>query len=309
MAYRFKHGDSSVQDALRRIALDQIDKAIEETNERALSIHEKVHQARKRCKKLRGLLRLVRPAFDDYRAENACFRDAARALSFVRDAEVLIGTYDGVVDAYRDQIERAAFGAIRRRLTLRRKAIAERQREVKRRLAHVGEIMREARRRARDWRLSDSGFDALAGGLGKTYKRAAKAIAAAQSDPTPEAFHEWRKRIKYHGYHARLLSPIWREPLKAHREAAERLSDLLGAHHDLTVFQQALAEPDAFHKPAEIAVMIGLARRRQAALASDAFPLGTRLLAEPTAHLAARWQAYWDIWRQEGASSETALAA
>ncbi len=300
MAYRFKHGDASVQDGFRRIALDQIDKAIDELGDEALELHAKVHQLRKRCKKLRGLIRLVRPAFGEYRAENACLRDAAHSLSFVRDTDVLIGTYDKVVEAYRDQIARAAFASIRRQLTLRRKGLGERQRDIDRRFAQFGDTMSEARRRVRDWRLSGSGFPVLAGGLARTYKRAAKAMATAQAKPTPEAFHEWRKRIKYHGYHVRLLAPVWPQPMKARLEAAERLGDLLGEHHDLAVFQQTLAAaPNDFGHSADVEVMIGLARRRQAALAADALPLGARLSAEPAGALCARWQAYWTVWRGE----------
>jgi hypothetical protein len=59
MAYRFKHSDASVQDGLHRVALDQIDKAIDECANGKLELHEKAHQLRKRCKKLRGLSRLV----------------------------------------------------------------------------------------------------------------------------------------------------------------------------------------------------------------------------------------------------------
>ncbi len=297
MAYRFKRGDHSVQDGLRRIALDQIDKAIAEAGDRRLELHEKVHQLRKRCKKLRGLIRLVRPAFADYAAENAALRDAARSFSFVRDTDVLIGTYDKVVEAYGDQIERAAFASIRRQLTLRRKALSERQRDIDSRLAQFGKTMRELRRRARHWHLTEDDFDALAGGLTKTYKRAGKAMAACQSEASPEAFHEWRKRIKYHGYHVRLLVPVWPGPMKAHEKAAARLGNFLGEHHDLAVFQQTLAAaPEDFGHAADVDVMIGLARERQAALAAEAFPLGARLLAEPASALCGRWRAYWTVW-------------
>ena len=48
-----------------------------------------VHDVRKRCKKVRGLLRLVRPGLGpDYRRANADVRDAARELSSLRDAHV-----------------------------------------------------------------------------------------------------------------------------------------------------------------------------------------------------------------------------
>ena len=97
MAYRFKRGNSSVEAGVRRIATEEIDGAIDEIDDNGLELHETVHQVRKRCKKLRGLIRVVRPAFDDYQDENAAFREAARALSYVRDTEALIETYDDLV--------------------------------------------------------------------------------------------------------------------------------------------------------------------------------------------------------------------
>jgi hypothetical protein len=53
-----------------------------------------VHQVRKLCKKLRGLIRLVRPEFDNFQKEDEFFRDAARELSYVRDAQSIIGLID-----------------------------------------------------------------------------------------------------------------------------------------------------------------------------------------------------------------------
>ena len=64
--------DESVEEAVQRIVREQIDKAIDEINDRELDRHETVHQVRKRCKKIRGLIRLVRPQLEDtYDRENA----------------------------------------------------------------------------------------------------------------------------------------------------------------------------------------------------------------------------------------------
>jgi CHAD domain-containing protein len=310
MAYRFKHRDKSVQDGFRRIARDQIETAVAEIDNRRLSAGETVHQIRKRCKKVRGLIRLVQPMFDDYKAENAEFRDAAHALSFIRDTAVMITTYDKLLAAYRHQVERANFARIRRHLTARQNQISRRRGEIDERLALVRAAMVKARKRAPHWRLNDDGFDALAGGLTKNYKRAEKALAAARQNPIPAAFHEWRKRIKYHGYHTRLLEPMWPSALNIHRKDADRLGDLLGDHHDLEVFRQALAhDPEAFGNTKTVEVMVGLIRRRQAVLEADAFALGARFLSEPDDALLQHWRALWDIWQDETPAEEAALAA
>ena len=303
MPYRFKHDDASVQEGLRRIALDQIDKAIEDSHgdDRA----EAVHAVRKRCKKLRGLVRLVRPVFDGYGDENTAFRDAARALSGVRDAQVMQETYDKLLDRFDGEVERAPFGIVRRRLTLQRREMAG-TRDLDAELTEFRAKMRTARKRADDWSLDGKGFPALAGGLGKTYGRAGQAMRRARKKPTGETMHEWRKRAKYHWYHARLLTPIWPQPMAAHADAADTLSDLLGDHHDLVVFRETLADGD-FGDAA--AALSGLAVRQEAELAAAAFTLGARLFAEPSDALAARWARYWRAWRKCTPSADAVAPA
>jgi CHAD domain-containing protein len=297
MAYRFHERDTTVADGFRRIAIEQIDKAIGEIDDDALRLPEKVHQVRKRCKKLRGLIRLVRPVFGGYGTENAAFRDAARALSGVRDSDVFIETYDDLTKIYEAQIERRAFAPIRRHLTLSKQR-AETAVVDDARLKTFRAAIKSARSRAHCWRLEADGFDAIGGGVTKTYRRARKAMARAAEVRTAEAFHAWRKRMKYHWYHARLLTPIWPAVLKPHRAAAKRLSDALGDHHDLAVFRQRLADgPDPVAgKTAE--VLVGLMDQRQAVLEAEAFALGERVLAEPPKALSARWTAYWNAWRR-----------
>ncbi|MEE4144206.1 MAG: hypothetical protein V2I26_05340, partial [Halieaceae bacterium] len=53
-------------DNIRLVARDQIDKALTELADTTLGPHQVVHQVRKRCKKIRGLIRLVRPVFSAY---------------------------------------------------------------------------------------------------------------------------------------------------------------------------------------------------------------------------------------------------
>jgi len=161
--------------------------------------------------------------------------------------------------------------------------------------------MREARQRADSWQVHGDGFAAIEGGLVKTYRRGRKALRAAYEAPGTESFHEWRKRVKYHWYHVRLLQDVWSEMMEVREEAAHDLSDLLGDDHDLAVLRETLlAEPEAFGSERDVQAFIGLIDRRRAELQAAARPLGERVFAEKPKRLAARLGSYWQTWKNRG---------
>jgi len=290
--------ENSVQKSIRKIAGEQIDKAIAEINDESLDRHEVVHQVRKRCKKLRGLIRLVRPNFDRYSEENAAFRDIARELSYVRDAQSMLECFDDLLGHFVDQIDPDAFTRIREILHDRRDEVAADEEGLVSQLQVTLEKLHEARARVETWKISDRGFSSLAGGLQKTYGRACDAIEEAYADPTAENFHEWRKRVKYHWYHARLLRRIWEPMLKAQRKAADELSDLLGDEHDLAVLRETLLnDPERFGSEEDVQALIGLIDQRRQEFQDRAKPLGRRLFSESPKQLSGRFEGYWDVWR------------
>lgn len=292
---------------MRHTAQSQVEKAIAEIEDSDLSIGDTVHQIRKRCKKVRGLIRLVRPRFDAYALENAAFRDEAANLSFVRDAEAILETHDALIKYYSDQIDTSTYLTIRHQFVERKEGIV-REKELEEKLVHFRDAMTEAKARIRDWHIGGDGFVAVAGGFGKTYKRSRKALAEASEQPTAESIHEWRKRVKYHWCHARLLTGIWPKTMTPHIAAAKELADLLGAHHDLAVLQNAVTAAFDGH-PRKVKTYLGLAERRQAQLEAQAFDCGRKLLAEKPSALTRRWGIYWEVWRTEDEALHLARAA
>ena len=288
-----------VEQQVRAIADYQIGSALGELDRSEEEREDIVHDVRLRCKKLRGLIRLVRPAFDDYKGENAAFRHIAHLYEDMRDAKVMQDTYDLLIEAFGDQVDRSAFASVRREMTSRRKAVLARadwdalREEARTRLD-------DARERARGWSLEAEGWDALGGGLAKTHKRALKAMEKAANRPTGPRHHEWRKRAKYHWYHTRLLKHSYPEALKPRAAAIKDLSDLLGDHHDIHVFIEKLeAEPGAFGEEETIALLRAMAERRSEQLESEARALGEKLFAESTDALVKRYGDYWSAWEDE----------
>lgn len=305
MAYQFSPHDESVRSGLRRIAREQINKAVAEIDDAKLPPAETIHQVRKRCKKLRGLIRLVQPAFDAYAQENARIRDAARLLSGARDDDVLIETFDALVAGEAAAEERGDLAGVRERLTARRDANRRRpdagEPRADERLARFRDEMTAALARVEGWELSGKGFGAIAGGLEKTYRRGRRAFRAARADPSADNIHEWRKRVKYHGYHTRLLAPVWPQTMEAWAMEAGRLGDLLGDHHDLSVFAGVLAKDFAIAgNPDLLETLVRMARARQSELEVEVFGLGARLFADRPEALVKSWRGRWRAWRKEG---------
>mgnify|MGYP006278008515 CR=1 FL=1 len=302
MGYRIEKNET-VEQAIRRVTCEQIDKAWTELTDASLDRHEAVHQARKRFKKVRAVLRLARGSLDEvYALENVWFRDIARTLARVRDAGALIETVDGIRQTFAEQIEPDAFAAAREALVRRRGELAKESGDLSDRTADVAAQLRAIRGRVERWRLSAAGFDALEPGLRRTYRRGRKALGAAYEELTPEAFHEWRKRVKYHWYHVRLLREVWPGLMKARRRGVKDLADRLGDSHDLAVLQRTLREsPEEFGDTREVQALLGLVRRRQTELRAEARPLGRRIFAEKPKALSKRIARYWRAWADEPA--------
>jgi hypothetical protein len=190
VSYRLKL-DESAPAGLKRIAFEQADDAIHRL--RQDDVHEAVHEARKDCKKIRALLRLARDAVggEAYQRENAHWRDAAREVSTLRDAQVLVESFDEL------RAELAWDGArvtqLRQTLTRRRDALLA-DLEARDAIAGVVEALERGRERIAAWRIPACGFDALEGGLARVYRRGRKGCRKAKDDADTQTLHDWRKR-------------------------------------------------------------------------------------------------------------------
>ncbi len=293
IAYRLRQDDRDVTDAVRRIASEQLSAAVDALGKGAPS-DGAVHEARKRMKKVRGLIRMVRPVFPAYADENRALRDAARRIAGLRDAHVVVATLDDLLKRHDEPLDERAFRDFRQTLAGHDKATTRKAQRAA--MDDVTAELRAARQRVDHWFLTDTGFDAVAGGVAKTYDRMRADADAVAGEADDAAWHEWRKRVKYHGYHVRLLRELWKPQMQARREAIDRLGDALGLHQDLHVFEGRLDE-DALSDEAR-RVLRGLVERRKVELEDRARRLGARLVADKPKALLKRWSVWWRIWRE-----------
>ena len=307
MPYRLRHGET-VATGIPRIVREQIDRALAEVDE--LDRAEAIHQVRKRCKKIRGVLRMVRKPLekdDLYGLENAWYRDAARRISGVRDADAMIEAFDKLTEG---QSEVAGSEAVRAGLVARRdRAAAGAGEESAESLTGVASALREGALRVGSWRIGE-GFDAIGPGVAATYARGRTAMEAAYDDPSPERFHEWRKRAKYHWYHCRILEDLWKPVMAGRVEALSDLSDLLGDDHDLAVLSETIGgSPEDFSDGGGLAAVLGMAERRRRELQAEARAIGEKVYAEKPKAFTRRFRHYWDAWCREETPAGTVAEA
>ncbi|ATD67554.1 hypothetical protein CNR27_09000 [Luteimonas chenhongjianii] len=296
VAYRVKHKDSDATASLRRIARDQVTAALRSIDHANDDTASAIHEVRRRCKKIRALLRLVRPSFDGYRDENAAFRDIAATLGPMRDADILIAAFDQVVGAAGAE-GAGAPDPIRAQLHARREEL-EHEADSQALLQDAREALTAALQRIEHWQLSRKGFGAFEAGLESTYRRGRKAMRTACRNGEDAAFHAWRKRCKEHGFHLRLLRPIWPGPMRAEHDCASELGELLGLHHDFAVLASRLRAMPGID-PAMAEALSDRIATQQEELASRACSLGARLYALPPAALAKSWRRRHAAWRRD----------
>ncbi|MBI2382675.1 MAG: CHAD domain-containing protein [Gammaproteobacteria bacterium] len=243
-----------------------------------------VHEARKRCKKLRAWLRLLHDPLDArYAPLESGLRAVAHRLSGQRVLEALVETWPELGAGLPPR--------------LRQRCGAGLERHVRRELA----ALRRPAGAARSFERLRGGFDGLiltglsaddlATGLCDTYRRARRRYRRAGETASAADLHAWRKHAKYHGYQCALVAPLW--PRLGRRvKRLKQLSDLLGRHHDLEELIALLqAHPARFGGKAAVAQIVDHLRERQGVAADAALELGKTLFDRKTRP--------W--WRAQGA--------
>ncbi len=311
MAYRIEPGES-VADAVRRIAREELDAAMRDLgDDLANDPAEAIHDCRKRCKKIRGLVRIVRPALGNrvYRALNDEARDAATELSHLRDSSAAHETFSALLATVSDRRtdeSAAALDAVEAGLR-RRRAAAEARLDsthdrVQRARAHLDRLATHVDAISFD----TTGWDAIGPGFTSTYRRGHEALDLVRIRPTGQQFHRWRKSAKYTWHHVQLLSPTAPMILDPLAEAFHDLSGVLGEAHDLDLLADWMRDDDRRADDApDPSPVLALTDQRRNELERQAIALGTRLYAERPKRIAARIGRYWQAWIDEVESEPT----
>ena len=265
--------DGTLEESVERVRREQLEAAADGLREEIST--ESIHDARKRVKKTRALLRLARPK--GRRAHNRALRDAARTLSGARDADVMVETIDDLAERYSGQLPKREFERVREPLAAQAAATAP-----------EGSADTLAPLVTTEWRVGDVD---PAEALTRTYVRGRDDFKTVLEDPTSEHLHEWRKRVKDLWYQQQLLEELWPEVMKAQAKEAKKLSKQLGEDHDLAVLTDVLRSDPSLDGDE----LLPLIAKRRKQLLKRMRKRGRRVYAEKPKHFARRVRRYVEL--------------
>jgi CHAD domain-containing protein len=282
---------------LQRIGVNLLGRAISDLRPTAQPFDKGIHSARKKMKRLRGMLRLVRDevGYRTYREENVVLRDTARSLSAIRDARVVVETLRRLRDDYADLIQPETFATpeawLLERHRHRRQAIT--QSVVTNAICNLGTARRRFAASAIEETVRDD-YAAIAGGIERVYRRGYRGLRRAADTKSVEDLHEWRKRVKYLRYQMETLKPLHPKLIGATAESLDELGEQLGDDHDLAILAEiVIAHPESCRDERERWMLIALIHERRAGLQAQALRHGTALYNEKPQAFVERIGAYW----------------
>lgn len=299
MAFRFKQ-EELIGAAFRRVGLEQIDRA-ETVLGTSADPSKAVHEARKCLKRIRALLRLVRPGLGEqaFHAENSRYRDIAHGLAPARDQHVLLQS-TVMLEGVAGDVASASLSAFKKIVL---EDLAQTSPAGSACISDALEKLSLGRKQMKRLKLEggdeDCGSSVVKAGLEDCYRKALRSCAAARASGRDEDFHTWRKGVQLHWRHMAPLSRAWPHMLDAPVAKARRLSQVLGEDHDLAqLVLAAEAQSPVRLSSTHVGEIARLARTQQAALRREAWPHGEQLFAEGPRGFSRRMTEIWQAGRE-----------
>jgi CHAD domain-containing protein len=276
MSFRLKRG-KPVARVLSRVVEKEFDAAVDDLEARDGDVESAVYSTRKHLKKTRAVLRLFEKDLgDDYSRFDAPLRAVGRRLAGLRDADAMLQTMKALHEHYPRLITQSLFRSVDRALTARKHGAASRQQSV-RLLADASRTLRTNRKAVASEIRRTARPRAMRGGIERAYRRARKEMARLKEEPEDLRFHAWRRRVKDHWYHMRLLEGL-NGRVGPRVRLLKQLETWLGDDHNLVVLRDTILKtPSRFGTEPAIAVVLGCIEKYQTTLRRRALKQGQRL--------------------------------
>jgi CHAD domain-containing protein len=256
---------------------------------------EYIHNVRTTIKRLRALLRLIRPVVGEkfFNRENTRLRLAGQRLALARDTEVARETLKNL--SVRGKPEKKAVAAALAGLESK----AESRINLEKALSDTKEDLKETKRNLQQLQLVNSEWEIVGAGLRDVYRQSRKRMDTALQDRGDEAFHKWRIRVKSLLYELELLEPVWPKRMDKMSARLSKLQDKIGLDHDIAVLKAFLRKtPKEFGGTEAVDRVIRCLEEKSEKLRSAAEPLGEKVFAEKPSRFTRKLGRRWSNWRR-----------
>jgi CHAD domain-containing protein len=286
--YRLRKAEN-IDVGVKRIATALVRSNISDLSSARLDLAVAIHAARKRCKVIRGLLRLVRSSIKvDFRTLDKQVGDASARLSFLRDCDVMTETVRRLRKRSDESISNEELSLVESILS-ERLAPSEVHQNEQKQIALFLEDMRALLIRIPTWSFRAGLKKAVRSDFAKIYRQGLELMTASSRMPSDANLHRWRKKAKYHEHQLQFLSNRWKGRASKRIAKLLRLAELLGDDHDLAVIQTQLREHEKAYsdvQKAGIDRFLEVLANRRSQLQSKAFEMGKELYSRCPAAIA-----------------------
>jgi CHAD domain-containing protein len=259
--------------------------------------HESIHQVRVNIKKMRALLRLIRPSLgeESYTFENNFFRDTARSLAFLRDYTTCSDALEKLVKNRRSKQIHDGFAKLIRAVSIRRKS-ALKEVNFPDLSTRILQELQTARQRVSQWNLTMDASEMIYSGLLNLYSQGRRRFWLAKAQTNEVTMHQLRKTSKYLLYLNQMLQELWPSVLAIHVEEYKELSALLGMHHDICVLNHHLADLAGTNmkKPVRVSLQKAMWKRKKQ-LENKILVRAARIYSERPASFAGKYKIWWSL--------------
>ena len=298
------HADEPLRTGLLRVVDCLIENAVNRIKWPSHDRGEDVHLVRVTVKRLRAILRLLRPVISKtaFERENIRLRTAARRLSASRDADVARQTLatlrssktregDGVTVAF------ATFGN-------------NGEPDISKSMSQIGLDLERTRQSLHRLRISGREWKAIEPGLREVYRQCRRRMRRALGQGDDDAFHKWRIRVKNLYYELQMLQPVWPDRLNKMVAGLAELQDKIGADHDLAVLKRSLQKsPDTFGGSESVEQILNALNNRRRKLKLITEPLGKTIFDQKSSGFVREMSGHWTDWRRIALPEATSLHA
>jgi len=285
----------SVPEGIARINRELCEHARRIIGSDATRTDSMVFELRKSIKKLRAILRIVRPALDRKPCSklDRLMREFGRELGGLRDSTVLIDTLASLLGRFKPYPRESAMLPVSEALHCRYQVALEDFTHNNDELSLTSGF-NVIETRVLNLDLHRISRAKLLAGMQKTYRRCRTGLQKLHAEPSTENSHDLRRQVKYAWNQLRLIHKWEHGMFKPMVADLDRLGRLLGEDSDIALLVETLQRhPEICCTRIRTEFIIALAESRRTALLSASLRLADRIFAARPG--------YFGNWLEKGA--------